>query len=203
MTSIIAENTVVTGRIAGDEDLLVEGTVEGQISTTASLEIAPGGFVTGTIEVARLRVDGSVDADEIIAGDFVHLGPTSNVRGKITAQGFRMEEGAAYQGELEIQSGEPRQPAPARTEPTTRSTGRASSSRKSSRSGFDRARSTRAPAVSAEPSAPEKTSEETSSESEDICATMTVKGLREKLKSLDLPISGTKADLVVRLREHS
>src|SRR6266545_3804429 len=62
-TCVIGAKTTVKGEIIGDEDVLVEGNVEGQIRVTRDLRVAPGGVVKATVEAQSLIVSGEIVGD--------------------------------------------------------------------------------------------------------------------------------------------
>src|SRR6185295_3388972 len=60
---VIGAKTTIKGEIIGDEDVLVEGNVEGQIRVTRDLRVAPGGVVKATVEAQSLIVSGEIVGD--------------------------------------------------------------------------------------------------------------------------------------------
>src|SRR2546423_705453 len=57
-TCLIAPKTVVKGEITGDEDVVVEGSVEGQIRITRDLRVGANGSVKATVEAQAIIVSG-------------------------------------------------------------------------------------------------------------------------------------------------
>src|SRR5688572_32761932 len=57
-TCLIGAKTVIKGEITGDEDLVIEGTIEGQIRITRDLRVGPGGVVKATVEAQSVIVSG-------------------------------------------------------------------------------------------------------------------------------------------------
>src|SRR5687768_17215033 len=83
-TCVIGAKTTIKGEITGDEDVLVEGNVEGQIRVTRDLRGAPGGVVKATIEAQALIVSGEIVGD-CQATARVEIQATGRLTGNIRA----------------------------------------------------------------------------------------------------------------------
>src|SRR5262245_40863702 len=59
-TCVIGAKTVIKGELSGDEDMLVEGTIEGQIRTSRDLRVGPGGVVKATVSAQSIIVSGEL-----------------------------------------------------------------------------------------------------------------------------------------------
>src|SRR5215471_3939680 len=59
----IGAKTVIKGEVLGDEDVIVEGTIEGQIRISRDLRIGPGGVVKATVEAQAVTVSGELVGD--------------------------------------------------------------------------------------------------------------------------------------------
>src|SRR5918995_6601782 len=62
-TCVIGAKTTIKGEITGDEDLVIEGNVEGQIRGTRDLRVAPGGIVKANVEAQSVIVSGEIIGD--------------------------------------------------------------------------------------------------------------------------------------------
>jgi cytoskeletal protein CcmA (bactofilin family) len=87
------------GNIVTEEDLVVEGTLEGSIQSRASVTVAQGARVTGPIHARDLEVAGTVEGD-ITASDHVHLSPTGRIQGDVRAIHLRVDDGGVMQGRV-------------------------------------------------------------------------------------------------------
>jgi cytoskeletal protein CcmA (bactofilin family) len=72
------------GDLVADEDLIVQGQIEGSILHTRSLTIGPQGRVLGNIRARRIIVEGSVEGN-LYALERASLRPGATVRGDIFA----------------------------------------------------------------------------------------------------------------------
>ena len=207
MTTIGSE-TIVEGRIDGAEDLTVDGRVVGTINLSEILTVSTDGVVDGNVNARGVRVDGTVDG-EITATEYIHLTASSRVRARLVAPIIRMDDGAKLAGEVEMDVQAPapqtRISAPtsrpvtsARTQPVARPV--------TPPAPAPVAASTKAPSVTAAaPVAATTTTVTVEAEPEDAGESeydaMTVKELTDRLKNLDLAVSGTKQDLMERLAD--
>jgi cytoskeletal protein CcmA (bactofilin family) len=100
-TCVIGAKTTVKGEIIGDEDVLVEGNVEGQIRVTRDLRVAPGGVVKATVEAQSLIVSGEIVGD-CQATTRVEIQATGRLTGNIRAPKIVIAEGAMFRGNSDM-----------------------------------------------------------------------------------------------------
>jgi cytoskeletal protein CcmA (bactofilin family) len=91
----------IKGDLVADEDLVIQGQVEGSILHTRSLTIGAQGQVRGDIRARRIVVEGSVEGN-LYALETVSLRPGATVRGDIFAAGVSMEDGARLIGRIDM-----------------------------------------------------------------------------------------------------
>lgn len=89
------------GDLVADEDLVVEGQVEGSILHTRCLTIGVPGSMRGDIRARRIVVEGTVDGN-LYALESVVLRPGSTVRGDVFAPRVAIEEGARLSGRIDM-----------------------------------------------------------------------------------------------------
>ena len=103
-TCVIGAKTTVKGEIIGDEDVLVEGNVEGQIKVTRDLRVAPGGVVKATVEAQSLIVSGEIIGD-CQASARVEIQASGRLTGNIRAPKIVIAEGAMFRGNSDMSTG--------------------------------------------------------------------------------------------------
>jgi cytoskeletal protein CcmA (bactofilin family) len=101
----IGAKTRLKGDLVGDEDVLVEGEVEGQVRLTRDLRVAPGGVLKAGVSARSLIVAGEVHGD-CQASERVEIQATGRVVGNIKAPRIIIAEGAVFRGSSDM--GEPR-----------------------------------------------------------------------------------------------
>ena len=90
------------GELSAQEDLIVQGTVEGSITHTSSLTIGTEGSMKGDIRARVIVIDGRVDGD-LYATESVNIRATAKVKGNVFAPRVGITEGAFFQGQVEMQ----------------------------------------------------------------------------------------------------
>ena len=99
----IGKSLVIKGELSGDEDLYIDGRIEGSIELKQnSLVIGPNGKVQAGVAAGKIVVHGTMDGD-LRAADRVELKKTGMVTGDIFAQRIAIEDGAYFKGKVEIQ----------------------------------------------------------------------------------------------------
>lgn len=92
----------IKGDISGDENLLIEGRVEGTVTLAANeLVIGKSGKVSADLTAKVVRIDGEVQGD-ITGKEKVIFSSTSNVKGNIVTPKMTLEEGARFKGSIDI-----------------------------------------------------------------------------------------------------
>jgi len=99
--TIIGTDTVVSGNLEGDEDLTIEGRVEGSISLSKTLTIEAGGVVRANINVRNAIISG-VLVGNIEAQESVHLTEQGRVVGDISAPRVILVDGASFRGNIDM-----------------------------------------------------------------------------------------------------
>ncbi|MBP7867419.1 MAG: polymer-forming cytoskeletal protein [Acidobacteria bacterium] len=99
--SVIGKGLKFVGTITGDEDLTIDGTVEGEIKTSRVVAIGPGGFLKANVHGESVMVLGRV-VGNISADQKVVLKPTAKVEGNITCVSFVVNEGASFEGNINM-----------------------------------------------------------------------------------------------------
>jgi cytoskeletal protein CcmA (bactofilin family) len=91
----------IKGDLVADEDLVIQGQVEGSILHTRSLTIGTQGRVRGDIRARRIVVEGTVEGN-LYALESVNLRPGATVSGDIFAAGVAMDAGARLIGRIDM-----------------------------------------------------------------------------------------------------
>jgi cytoskeletal protein CcmA (bactofilin family) len=89
------------GDLVADEDLVIQGQVEGSILHSRSLTIGAQGRVRGDIRARRIIVEGSVDGN-LYALESVSLRPGATVHGDLFAAGVAIDDGARLTGRIDM-----------------------------------------------------------------------------------------------------
>jgi cytoskeletal protein CcmA (bactofilin family) len=98
----IGEGARVRGRIGGDGDLTIEGSVEGDIAITGNLVLASGASARSDIEAQEVSISGDFEGSVRASGP-VRIASGAKVRGDVRGSSVAIDEGAEYAGKLECE----------------------------------------------------------------------------------------------------
>ncbi len=118
-SAVIGQTIKVKGTITGDENLLIEGTVEGSVSLPKhDLTVGSSGSLQADISAKTVRIDGQVTGD-ISGVEKVIVSKTGHVRGNIVAPRVTLEDGAKFKGAIDMDPSDTakRQAAPPKSQP--------------------------------------------------------------------------------------
>jgi len=127
---VLGKTLLFRGELTAEEDVILQGRVEGSIRHARNLIIGTDGSVLGDVYASHLTVEGLVEGD-LHCSEAVIVRATAQVRGNIFAPRVGIMEGATFNGRVEMdpnagagQAGNPRagarQPsAPARSAPSS------------------------------------------------------------------------------------
>jgi cytoskeletal protein CcmA (bactofilin family) len=96
-TCVVGAKTTFKGEVTGDEDVLVEGVVEGQIHITKDLRVGPGGVVKAKVQAQSVVVSGEIVGD-CSATHRVEIQASGKLLGNIRAPRVVIAEGASFKG---------------------------------------------------------------------------------------------------------
>ena len=114
-TAIIGETIKIKGDVTGDENLVIEGQVEGFVELkNHDLTVGQNGSVEADLKAKAVKVHGRV-LGNIDGSDVVVVSKSGDVQGNITAPRVTLEDGAKFKGSIDMdpQSGSSKpEPAP-------------------------------------------------------------------------------------------
>jgi cytoskeletal protein CcmA (bactofilin family) len=100
--SVLGPTLRFRGELSAQEDLIIQGSVEGSITHTQSLTVGTDGTMKGDIRARVIVVDGKVEGD-LYATESVNIRATAKVKGNVFAPRVGITEGAFFQGQVEMQ----------------------------------------------------------------------------------------------------
>ena len=93
------------GELSSDEDLIIEGTVEGKIAHQSHhLTIGKNGKVKANIRARLITVYGFVEGD-LHGDEGVQITATAHVKGNVVAPRVSLEPGARFEGSITTREG--------------------------------------------------------------------------------------------------
>jgi cytoskeletal protein CcmA (bactofilin family) len=100
-TTIIGESILISGALAGDEDLTVRGRVEGTLTLTRTLVVEPTGMVKAEVQVKNCIIAGVV-VGNVTATESVEITKEGRMVGDIAAPRVIIVDGASFRGRIDM-----------------------------------------------------------------------------------------------------
>lgn len=98
---VLGKTLLFRGELTAEEDVILQGRVEGSIRHARNLTIGPDGSVLGDVYASHLTVEGLVEGD-LHCSEAVVVRATAQVRGNIFAPRVGITEGATFNGRVEM-----------------------------------------------------------------------------------------------------
>jgi cytoskeletal protein CcmA (bactofilin family) len=99
--SILGPTLYFKGDLSAEEDLLIQGRVEGSVTHTQRLTVGPQGTVKANITAQLIIVEGTVEGD-LHAEKSIFVKDTAKVHGNIFAPTVSIQEGASFSGNIDM-----------------------------------------------------------------------------------------------------
>ena len=100
--SVIGRSIRIDGDLRGEEDLRIEGDVNGTIQLrNNTLTIGSEGKISANVYAKSVTVDGMVQGD-LFGSESVSIRNNAQVNGNITAPRVSLEDGAKFKGSIEM-----------------------------------------------------------------------------------------------------
>lgn len=100
-STIIGESILISGSLAGDEDLTVRGRVEGTLTLTRTLVVEPTGMVKAEVQVKNCVIAGVV-VGNVTASESVEITKEGRMVGDIAAPRVIIVDGASFRGRIDM-----------------------------------------------------------------------------------------------------
>lgn len=100
-TGVIGKGLFIKGELHGEEDLIIEGSVEGTITMQKSLTIEIGGRIKADIATENIVIRGEMEG-ELKAREKIMIHDGGRLVGDMRAPRIEVEDGAYYKGNVEM-----------------------------------------------------------------------------------------------------
>ena len=107
-STFFGPNVIIDGKVTGNEPVLIEGTVRGEINLAGDLRIGTQARIEAKVHAKNVTVEGKVNGD-ITADDRVELVASATVDGNIKAPKIVVAEGARFRGSVDMGSARPKE----------------------------------------------------------------------------------------------
>ena len=104
--SILGPTLSFKGELRAEEDLLIQGKVEGSIQHTSNLTIGEHGKIKADVKAEFIAVEGKVTGD-LTGTKSIVIKDTADVDGNIFSPTVSLHEGATFNGKIDMSGKEP------------------------------------------------------------------------------------------------
>ncbi len=99
--TVVGKGITVKGELIGDEDVRIEGRVEGKIQLTKNLLVGQSGVIEADVEAENINIGGAVTGN-LEAQNRVEIVSTGKMNGDIKAPRVIVAEGAHFKGNVDM-----------------------------------------------------------------------------------------------------
>ena len=111
--AMVGEGISITGDVAADSNLKIEGRIEGRaVTSTQDVEVSESGIIQASITAKVVRIAGAV-AGDINGSEKVVISKSGRVQGNIVAPRVQLDDGALFRGSIDMTPAQKEQPAKA------------------------------------------------------------------------------------------
>jgi cytoskeletal protein CcmA (bactofilin family) len=99
--TLISEGTVVNGDVTSDNDLRIDGKINGNVTSAAKIIIGASGYVEGHIKGQNADITGRVVGNLAIQ-ELLQLRGNSDVKGNVAAGKLQVDPSAVFNGQCQM-----------------------------------------------------------------------------------------------------
>lgn len=103
--TFIGKGVLIKGEVIAEEDMIIEGRVEGKIETKKSLIVGKNGNIEAEIKANEVKIMGKVTGD-VHTTMRIEIVPSGVLFGNITSPRVSISEGAVFKGNIDMQKTE-------------------------------------------------------------------------------------------------
>lgn len=100
--TFIGKGVVIKGELISEEDMIIEGKVEGRIETKKTLIVGKNGNIEAEIKANEVRIMGKVTGD-VHTTTRIEIVPSGVLFGNIFSPRVAISEGAIFKGNIDMQ----------------------------------------------------------------------------------------------------
>lgn len=102
--TVVGKSITIKGELSGEEDVKIEGRVEGKVVVKRNLLVGQTGMIEADIEAENISIAGTVIGN-LKAGNKVEIVSTGRMTGDIKAPRVIVAEGAHFKGNVDMDIG--------------------------------------------------------------------------------------------------
>ncbi len=99
--TIISRDLRIKGNLSSDNDIWIDGVVEGDVTTQGNISVGESGKILGGVSATEIRVSGTIHGD-INAVESTVCDSTAEIDGDIHSPRLSVESGAVISGRIDM-----------------------------------------------------------------------------------------------------
>lgn len=101
-TAVIGPKIRFRGELVGEEDLIIQGHVDGTVDLKGhNLTVGEHGVIKANVMAKTITIKGTVEGD-VFGEERIAIMSSSNVKGNLTAERVVLEDGAKFRGSIDM-----------------------------------------------------------------------------------------------------
>ncbi len=99
--AVIGPSISLKGELSGEEDLMIQGRVEGKIDLKSNVTVGRNGHIKGDIYGKVISIEGEVQGN-LFGEEKIVIRESAVVRGNMRTPRFSLEDGAKFKGSIDM-----------------------------------------------------------------------------------------------------
>ncbi len=100
-TTFLGKNLTVKGTVSGDDNVQILGDYSGELNLNANLDIHQSANVVGNLQADSITLHGTIEGN-VMARKKLHIYDTAKIKGDITTPVIAIQEGAQFDGKVNM-----------------------------------------------------------------------------------------------------
>jgi cytoskeletal protein CcmA (bactofilin family) len=96
-STVIGSGVILKGRLTSEDDLLIDGRLQGEITTSGDITVGINGDIEGPLRAFNVTIAGSVKGNINADGEVV-IRESGQLHGNVTAAGLSINPGGIFMG---------------------------------------------------------------------------------------------------------
>jgi len=101
-SSFFGKTMKIEGKVTSEEDLTIEGKVDGELNVSKTLTIGRDGYVKGKISASVIHISGEAEG-HVMASEKLEISSEGKYTGNIKSDSIRVAEGAKIKGGINLE----------------------------------------------------------------------------------------------------
>ena len=100
--TVIGDGLTIEGEITGDDEVVVQGTMRGTLTTSEAVSVAQGAIVEADVTASSVSVAGTVTGN-VTAQDRIDIQAGGRLVGDVKSARFTIADGASFKGSVDME----------------------------------------------------------------------------------------------------